>query len=102
MKPLKWITLLAAVLGSLFVCAGIVHATDIGGTISSTLTITENSQLLDDVICTVTLAPCIAIGASRVTLELNGFTVTGHADAKTGCSGGAYPMRPPRLKTVSK
>jgi len=64
------------------------QARDIGGTISSTLTITEDSQLVDDVTCTVTGAPCIAIGAPRVTLELNGFTMTGQADPQTACSGG--------------
>jgi hypothetical protein len=62
-------------------------AADIGGTISTTLTITEDSQLVDDVTCTVTGAPCIAIGAPNVKLELNGFTMTGQADPKTGCRG---------------
>src|SRR5438270_13926923 len=67
--------------------AGSVHAADIGGTISNTLTITEDSQLVDDVTCTVTGAPCIAVGAPHVTLELNGFTLTGQADPQTACSG---------------
>lgn len=72
---------------SLFVlCSGLAHATDIGGTISSTLTIAEDSQLVDDVTCTVTGAPCIVIGAP-VTLELNGFTITGQADPQTACNG---------------
>ena len=77
----------AAFLGALLACAGGVQATDIGGTISTTLTITENSQLVDDVRCTVTGAACIAFGASGVTLELNGFTMTGRGDPQTGCSG---------------
>ena len=64
----------AALLGALLAYAGGVQARDIGGTISSTLTIIEDSQLVDDVICTVTGAPCIAIGAPNVKLELNGFT----------------------------
>jgi len=72
----------------LFACAGGAHARDIGGTISTTLTISEDSQLVDDVICTVTGVPCIAIVAPRVTLEFNGFTITGQADAQTGCQGG--------------
>jgi hypothetical protein len=63
------------------------YAADIGGMISSTLTITEDSQLVDDVTCAVTGAPCIAIGAPHVTLELNGFTMTGQADSQTGCNG---------------
>jgi hypothetical protein len=71
----------------LLMCAGNVRATDIGGTISATLTITENSQLVDDVTCTVTGAPCITFGASGLTLELNGFSLTGRGDPQTGCSG---------------
>src|SRR5215468_9142917 len=70
----------------LVVCS--THARDIGGTISTTLTITEDSQLVDDVTCTVTGLPCIAIGAPHVTLELNGFTMTGQADPQTACNGG--------------
>jgi hypothetical protein len=79
---------LGAFLGVLFVSVGSVQASDIGGTISTTLTITEDSQLVDDVTCTVTGAPCIAIAGPNVTLELNGFTMTGQADAQTACAGG--------------
>jgi hypothetical protein len=71
----------------LLMCAGKVRAADIGGTISATLTITESSQLVDDVTCTVTGAPCITFGASGLTLELNGFSLTGRGDPQTGCSG---------------
>jgi hypothetical protein len=88
MTRLKTGIWLGAFLGALFVCVSSVHATDIGGTISMTLTITEDSQLVDDVNCTVTGAPCIAIVASNVTLELNGFTMTGQGDARTACNGG--------------
>ena len=85
----KTITWFAASVGSLVMCSGSAHATDIGGTISSTLTITENSQLVDDVTCTVAGAACIAFGAPGVTLDLNGFTMTGQADPATACFGGA-------------
>ena len=83
----KAITWLAAFLGALVAFVGSAHAADIGGTISSTLTITEDSQLVDDVTCTVTGAACIAFGAAGVTLDLNGFTMTGLADPATACSG---------------
>src|SRR5260370_2387494 len=73
------------------ICAGSAYAADIGGTISSTLTISEDSQLVDDVTCTVTGVPCIAVRAPNVTLELNGFTITGQADAQTPCSAGPKP-----------
>jgi hypothetical protein len=77
----------AIFLGVLTLYTGTSHSADIGGTISTTLTITEDSQLVDDVDCAVTGAACIVIGASHVTLDLNGFTMTGHGDAQTGCSG---------------
>ena len=67
--------------------AGTASATDIRGTISSTLTITEDSQLVGDVTCTVTGAPCIDFGASGIALKLNGFSLTGQGDAVTGCAG---------------
>ena len=89
MLRLKRIMQFPTFLGALIVWASGVQAADIGGTISSTLTITENSQLVDDVTCTVTGAACIAFGASGVTLDLNGFTMTGRADPATACFGGA-------------
>jgi hypothetical protein len=63
-------------------------AADIRGTISSTLTITEDSQLVGNVTCTVTGAACIAFGASGIALNLNGFSMTGLGDPTTGCAGG--------------
>ena len=69
-------------------CVGTVQATDISGTISATMAISEDSQLTGDVTCTVTNAPCLDIVAPNVTLELNGFTMTGLADPQTGCQGG--------------
>jgi len=66
--------------------AGTARAVEISGTISSTLTIFENSELVGDVTCKVVGAPCIAFGAPDLKLELNGFTVTGLADRLTPCS----------------
>jgi hypothetical protein len=62
------------------------QATDISGTIASTVTIFEDSQLVGDVTCTVTGAPCIAFGAPGLTLKLNGFTMTGRANLQTPCA----------------
>src|SRR5215471_10355354 len=81
----------ATCLVALSMSADSAHAADIGGTISATVTITEDSQLVDDVTCTVTGAACIAFGASAVTLDLNGFTMTGLADPATACSGVTPP-----------
>ncbi len=91
-KLVRWSATFA---GALIALAGDVQAADIGGTISTTLTITEDSQLVDDVTCTVTGAPCISIGAPHLTLELNGFTITGQADPQTACSGGPSTFAPP-------
>ena len=88
MLRVKCIASCAAFVAALVACAGSARGTDIGGTISSTLTITENSQLVDDVTCTVSGVPCIAVGGSGITLDLNGFTMTGLGDSETGCQGG--------------
>lgn len=68
---------------------GITWGARIGGTISSTMTLTEDSVLTADVTCNVTGGPCIVINAPLVTLDLNGYTITGQGDPQTGCSGGA-------------
>ena len=73
----------------LFGSEGIAGKTEIGGTISTTLTIYEHSELVDDVTCTVVGGPCIAFGAPGISLKLNGFTMTGLGDAETGCGGTA-------------
>jgi hypothetical protein len=65
----------------------IAEQREIGGTISTTLTIYEDSEFVDDVTCTVTGASCIAFGASGISLKMNGFTMTGLGDAETGCGG---------------
>ena len=51
------------------------------------MAITEDSQLVGDVTCEVTGVPCLDITASNVTLDLNGFSITGQADPQTGCAG---------------
>jgi hypothetical protein len=80
---MRQVTFLAA----LVLSAGSSRGADIGGLITSTVTITEDSQLVDDVTCAVPGAACIVIGASRVRLDLNGFTMTGQADPEIACNG---------------
>jgi hypothetical protein len=70
-------------------CSGGARAADISGTIAATVTILEDSQLVGNVTCTVTGAPCIAFGAPGRTLDLNGYTITGLGDPVTGCAGGS-------------
>jgi parallel beta-helix repeat protein len=62
--------------------ASVVCATDIGGTVSSTLTIFDDSRLVSDVTCSAALAKesCIVFGASNIKLRLNGHTLTGPID----------------------
>lgn len=73
--------------GVLVLTTGIAHAEDISGTIARTLILTENSRLVGDVTCTVERAACLAFGEPGITLYLNGFTMTGLANATMGCSG---------------
>ena len=88
------ITLSALAVSALFVYAGRVQATDISGTISTTLTIFEDSELVGDVTCTVAGAPCIKFGAPDITLTLNGFTITGRASPPNNCTGFPTPFVP--------
>ena len=81
------LTLFAA----LFLCAGRVHATDISGTITSTVFIFDDSRLVGDVNCAVPIVlpgsnPCISFGADHIKLSLNGHTITGPVTPPTGCS----------------
>jgi hypothetical protein len=57
--------------------------TKISGTISTTRTLTQDSELVGDVTCKVVGAPCIAFGAPDIKLRLNGFTITG---TSPGCT----------------
>jgi hypothetical protein len=52
-------------------------AENISGTITTTKFLTEDSQLVGNVTCTMTTEPCIDLAASNITLRLNGFTITG-------------------------
>jgi len=91
MTRLKTLARLASFLVVLLACAGGAQATDISGTITTTLTITDDSKLVGDVTCAVTGAACIAFGASGLTLDLNGFTMTGLADPAKACVGTTPP-----------
>lgn len=78
MKTLNMISLFAVMACGL-ANVDSAQAIDISGTIGDTLTIYDNSQLVGDVTCTVTVGPCIAFGASHIKLRLNGFSITGPA-----------------------
>jgi Right handed beta helix region len=52
----------------------------ISGVIQTTLTITADSKLTGDVQCVQTSGPCINFGRPGITLNLNGFKITGTAN----------------------
>jgi hypothetical protein len=72
-------------------------ATEISGTITATLTIFDNSELVGDVTCNVPATmpgpnACISFGADHIKLRLNGYTITGPVTPPTGCSVPADTM----------
>jgi len=75
---------------ALFVCGSRAQATDISGTISTTLTIFEDSELVGDVTCMVAGAPCMAFGAPGIKLRLNGFTITDGANSSSNCASSNF------------
>lgn len=79
------ITLAVLTFSGVLFCAGRSPATEISGTISTTLTIFDDSEVTGDVTCMVAGAPCIALGASGIKLRLNGFTI---AENIPGCTPG--------------
>jgi len=85
MKNRSTVACFAVSLLGLILCAGPTQAADkkISGTISTTLTLTRDSELVGDVTCTVSGGPCIAFGAPDIKLRLNGFTMTG---TSAGCT----------------
>jgi parallel beta-helix repeat protein len=73
----RWLILFLISVFVIFVFVPPSQGIQISGTISSTLTIVEDSELVGDVNCTAVAGPCIAFGASGIKLRLNGFTITG-------------------------
>lgn len=86
----SWI--LVATLAAVVSFGSIASAADrVVGTITRTYVIVEDTDLVGDVTCDVGPNPCFSFGASDVELRLNGFAITGPADAATGCSGASLP-----------
>jgi hypothetical protein len=69
---------------------GLAYAGPLSGNITSTLTITRDTWLTGNVTCNVaTGTECIVFGSSFISLELNGFTITGKG--ATGVNRGSCP-----------
>jgi hypothetical protein len=75
--PSRWLTLFVLSVFASLVFAVSTQSTQISGTIDSTLTIVEDSELVGDVSCGVVGGPCIMIAAPHVSLRLNGHTLAG-------------------------
>jgi hypothetical protein len=61
-------------------------AEGICGVIAETRVIRENTKLTCNVECTNITGPCIQFGAHRITLWLNGYTMTGRATPPANCA----------------
>lgn len=98
--PPSRIAIAALVVFTFLACVERAEATDISGTIGSTLAISDDSQLVGDVTCAVPLTvpganPCIAFRADHIHLRLNGHTITGPVDGPAepnNCSFGSDSM----------
>lgn len=86
MKPLKLLACLLVPLLALVIHIPNAQAAEIGGTITTTVTIDKDSELVGNVTCMVADAPCIKFGAPDITLRLNGFTITGRAEPPARCA----------------
>jgi parallel beta-helix repeat protein len=80
----------AVVAATLCVLTARTQAAAISGTISTTLNISEDSELAGDVVCMVANAPCISFGASHIKLKLNGFTMTDGLNTSS-CISSSFP-----------
>jgi len=93
---------------ALIVSANTLRATEIsGGTIVTTLTIFDDSELVGDVTCAVPLTtsganPCISFGVDHIKLRLNGHTLTGPVTPPTGCSLPADKMYGVGIEAVDR
>ncbi|PYU02110.1 MAG: hypothetical protein DMG38_01330 [Acidobacteria bacterium] len=88
--PSRLTIVVVLIVSALLVCAGRTRATEISGTISTTLIIFDDSELTGDVTCAVPLTlvgpnPCIAFGADHIKLRLNGHSITGPVTPPTDC-----------------
>jgi hypothetical protein len=78
-------------LAAVLCTASTAFADRVSGRITSTYMLVEDTDLVGDVSCDVDNAPCFSFGARGIELRLNGFTITGRADAQTGCNGASFP-----------
>jgi hypothetical protein len=93
MRSAKSVRTCVVVCAALLACKT-ARAEDVRGTIVRTLMLSETSRLIGDVTCQVTGGPCIAFAAPNISLNLEGFTITGPNDPATGCGGTSVATDP--------
>jgi hypothetical protein len=90
MKYDRWKLAVAMGLAAAFLESTASAQDRVSGVLTRTFVIVEDTELVGDVSCEVGSSPCFSFGASNVELRLNGFTITGRADAVTGCGGASF------------
>src|SRR5207302_11515601 len=90
--PSRLTIVVVLIVSALLVCAGRTRATEISGTISTTLIIFDDSELTGDVTCAVPLTlvrpnPRIAFAAAHNKLRRNGHSITGPVTHPAECDG---------------
>jgi hypothetical protein len=88
MRCASWVLGLALV-GLISPAPAAARPVPISGTITTTVTLVEDAELVGDVKCEVVGAPCLSFGAPDITLKLNGFTITGRAEPPNVCVASA-------------
>lgn len=90
MKHWSWKVAMATLTAIAFFESTAWAADRVSGLLTRTYVIVEDTELVGDVTCDVGSSACFSFGASNVELRLNGFTITGKADAVTGCGGATF------------
>jgi hypothetical protein len=78
------VTLMA---GLVVMATGWGQAESLAGMITTTRTLTQDTDLVGDVTCTVSGAPCLVFGAPGIQLRLHGHTITGQGSPDRCPSG---------------
>lgn len=73
--------------GLVVMVTGWGQAESLSGMITTTRTLTQDTDLVGDVTCTVSGAPCLAFGAPGIQLRLHGHTITGQGSPDRCPSG---------------
>jgi hypothetical protein len=80
----------ACMAGLVVMATGWGQAESLSGLITTTHTLTQDTDLVGDVTCTVSLDPCLAFGAPGIQLRLRGHTITGQGSPDRCPSGAVF------------